>query len=197
MTKFTLLALGALVALSACAPITSPSQPGPDGQPVPAASMIDAREAQAIPARVLQQINTLRGNIAAPAMRMNPQLTAAALGLGILGGAAIGAALLTVGTRIWPDFRFDAAVVIPAVVACAAVCASAVIGVQLNLRGHHVAASTNTAIGAAVLVPAAVLGYVLSRYANRVLTPARQRWTAIAASTAGAVVLVVQQTGLL
>ena len=49
----------------------------------------------------------------------------------------------------------------------------------------------------AVLVPAAVLGYVLSRYANRVLTPARQRWTAIAASTAGAVVLVVQQTGLL
>lgn len=79
MTKFTLLALGALVALSACAPITSPSQPGPDGQPVPAASMIDAREAQAIPARVLQQINTLRGNIAAPAMRMNPQLTATAL----------------------------------------------------------------------------------------------------------------------
>ena len=49
----------------------------------------------------------------------------------------------------------------------------------------------------ALLVPAAVLGYVLSRYANRVLTPPRQRWTAIAASTAGAVVLVVQQTGLL
>lgn len=84
------------------------------------------------------------------------QLTTAALGLGILGGAAIGAALLTVGNRIWPDFRFDAAVVIPAVVACAAVCASAVVGVQLLLRGHHVAASTNTAIGAAVLVPAAL-----------------------------------------
>ena len=52
-------------------------------------------------------------------------------------------------------------------------------------------------VAVALLVPAAVLGYVLSRYANRVLTPARQRWTAIAASTAGAVVLVVQQTGLL
>ncbi|MGU3502244.1 sulfite exporter TauE/SafE family protein [Mycobacterium sp. C31M] len=49
----------------------------------------------------------------------------------------------------------------------------------------------------AVLVPAAVLGYVLSRYANRILTPRRQRWTAIGASTAGALVLVVQQTGLL
>ncbi|MGW0159873.1 sulfite exporter TauE/SafE family protein [Mycobacterium sp. NPDC003323] len=49
----------------------------------------------------------------------------------------------------------------------------------------------------AVLIPATMLGYVLSRYANRILNPQRQRWTAITASTAGAVVLVVQQTGLL
>ena len=49
----------------------------------------------------------------------------------------------------------------------------------------------------AVLLPAAASGYVLSRYANRILTPQRQRWTAIVASVVGAVVLVVQQTGLL
>ncbi len=48
-----------------------------------------------------------------------------------------------------------------------------------------------------VLVPAAVLGYVLSRYANRILNPIRQRWTAITVSMIGAVVLIIQQTGLL
>ncbi len=40
-----------------------------------------------------------------------------------------------------------------------------------------------------VLVPAAVLGYVLSRYVNRILNPNRQRWTAITVSMIGAVVL--------
>jgi len=48
-----------------------------------------------------------------------------------------------------------------------------------------------------VLVPAAVLGYVLSRYVNRILNPNRQRWTAITVSMIGAVVLIIQQTGLL
>ncbi len=47
------------------------------------------------------------------------------------------------------------------------------------------------------LVPAAVLGYVLSRYVNRLLNPQRQRWTAITVSLIGAVVLIIQQTGLL
>ena len=36
------------------------------------------------------------------------------------------------------------------------------------------------------LVPAAVLGYVLSRYVNRLLNPQRQRWTAITVSLIGA-----------
>ena len=48
-----------------------------------------------------------------------------------------------------------------------------------------------------VLIPAAALGYVLSRYANRILNPSRQRWTAITVSMIGAVVLIIQQTGLL
>ena len=79
MVKFKPLAVLALVALSACAPRTGVPQLGPDGQPLPVAYTIDSREAQAIPERVLQQINTLRSNIAAPPMQLNPQLTAAAL----------------------------------------------------------------------------------------------------------------------
>ncbi|WP_101947889.1 sulfite exporter TauE/SafE family protein [Mycobacterium sp. 3519A] len=42
----------------------------------------------------------------------------------------------------------------------------------------------------ALLVPAAVAGYLLSRGLNRVLDPKRLRWLAIGASTLGAVVLV-------
>ncbi|MBJ7385370.1 MAG: sulfite exporter TauE/SafE family protein, partial [Mycolicibacterium sp.] len=49
----------------------------------------------------------------------------------------------------------------------------------------------------AFLVPATVVGYALSRWANRLLNQQRQRWTAIAVSAAGAGVLVVQQLGAL
>jgi uncharacterized protein len=42
----------------------------------------------------------------------------------------------------------------------------------------------------AVLVPAAVAGYLLSRPMNRFLDPARLRWLAIGVSTIGAVVLI-------
>ena len=49
----------------------------------------------------------------------------------------------------------------------------------------------------AFLVPATVIGYALSRWANRLLNPQRQRWTAIVVSAAGAGVLVVQQVGAL
>lgn len=79
MTIYKLIAVLALVGLSACAPRTGAPQLGPDGQPLPVAYTIDAAESAAIPQRVLQQINTLRGNVAAPAMQMNPQLNAAAL----------------------------------------------------------------------------------------------------------------------
>ena len=49
----------------------------------------------------------------------------------------------------------------------------------------------------AFLIPATVVGYAMSRWANRLLNPQRQRWTAIAVSAAGAGVLVVQQVGAL
>jgi uncharacterized membrane protein YfcA len=49
----------------------------------------------------------------------------------------------------------------------------------------------------AFLIPATVVGYALSRWANRLLNPQRQRWTAIVVSAAGAAVLVVQQLGAL
>lgn len=78
MMKFKVIAALALIALAACQPRATP-QLGPDGLPLPVAYRIDEREAAQIPARVLQQINTLRANIAAPAMMLNPQLDAAAL----------------------------------------------------------------------------------------------------------------------
>ncbi|KHO19805.1 permease [Mycolicibacterium setense] len=45
----------------------------------------------------------------------------------------------------------------------------------------------------AMLVPACVFGYALSRWVNRHLDRHRQRWAAIAISTIGAVVLIVRQ----
>ncbi|WP_029108359.1 sulfite exporter TauE/SafE family protein [Mycobacterium sp. URHD0025] len=53
--------------------------------------------------------------------------------------------------------------------------------------GHH------TVVVFAMLVPACVFGYVLSRWVNRHLDRRRQRWAAIAISTIGAVVLIVRQ----
>jgi uncharacterized protein len=65
---------------------------------------------------------------------------------------------------------------------------------MLTLTG---AVDRHTVLTFAVLVPVAVMGYVLSRYVNRLLNPQRQRWTAITASLTGALVLIIQQTGLL
>ncbi|SET46487.1 CAP domain-containing protein [Paracoccus homiensis] len=77
MMNFKVIAALSLIALTACQPRSAP-QLGPDGQPLPVAYTIDQREAAEIPARVLQQINTLRANVGAPALMMNPQLSAAA-----------------------------------------------------------------------------------------------------------------------
>lgn len=77
MMNFKVIAALSLIALAACQP-RSATQLGPDGQPLPVAYTIDQREAAEIPARVLQQINTLRANVGAPALMMNPQLSAAA-----------------------------------------------------------------------------------------------------------------------
>jgi len=59
------------------------------------------------------------------------------------------------------------------------------------------AVDANTLRAFAILIPATLGGYVLSRWVNRLLTAKRQRWTAIVVSTVGACVLVVQQAGLL
>jgi hypothetical protein len=66
--------------------------------------------------------------------------------------------------------------------------------VMLTLTG---AIDAHTYRAFAVLIPATVAGYALSRGANRLLNPRRQRWTAIAVSGTGAAVLVAQQAGLL
>ncbi|ULE34054.1 sulfite exporter TauE/SafE family protein [Mycobacterium sp. IDR2000157661] len=52
------------------------------------------------------------------------------------------------------------------------------------------AVTTHTVWMFAVFVPAAVLGYVLSRGLNRVLDPNRLRWMAICVSAVGAVMLI-------
>ncbi|MBU3031242.1 CAP domain-containing protein [Paracoccus marinaquae] len=78
MNIVKVLAALSVVVLAACQPRTVP-QLGPDGQPAPVAYTINEREAAEIPQRVLQQINTLRGNIALAPMVLNPQLSAAAL----------------------------------------------------------------------------------------------------------------------
>ena len=49
----------------------------------------------------------------------------------------------------------------------------------------------------ALLLPAIAGGYVLSRFVNGWLTPARQRWTAITMSIAGAAALIAHEAGVL
>lgn len=53
----------------------------------------------------------------------------------------------------------------------------------------------HTLVTAAALVPAMLLGFALSRYANRFLDARRLRWTAVGVSALGAVLLIVQQLG--
>jgi uncharacterized membrane protein YfcA len=48
----------------------------------------------------------------------------------------------------------------------------------------------------ALLIPAMVAGYVLSRHVNGFLNPSRQRWTAIIISAAGAAILISREAGL-
>lgn len=79
MMNFKLLAALAVMALAACQPRTTLPQLGTDGQPLPTAYRIDQREAAEIPQRVLQQINTLRANVAQAPLMLDPRLSAAAL----------------------------------------------------------------------------------------------------------------------
>ncbi len=50
--------------------------------------------------------------------------------------------------------------------------------------------------GFALLTPVCVAGYAVSRWANGLFTPRRQRWTAITMSALGAALLIAQQVGL-
>jgi uncharacterized membrane protein YfcA len=65
--------------------------------------------------------------------------------------------------------------------------------VMLSLTG---AVHADTFRMCAVLVPAMLAGYLLSRRVNGLLNPKRQRWTAIAMSATGAVVLISHEAGL-
>lgn len=77
MKNLKVLAVFATLALAAC----QPAQPqlGPDGRPLPVAYKITPAEEAAIPPRVLQQINSLRANVAQGPLTLNPQLGAAAM----------------------------------------------------------------------------------------------------------------------
>lgn len=77
MMNFKVIATLSVIALAACQPQTA-TQLGPDGQPLPVAYTITEKEAAEIPGRVLQQINTLRQNVALQPLVLNPQLAAAA-----------------------------------------------------------------------------------------------------------------------
>ncbi|AGT10020.1 divisome-associated lipoprotein DalA [Paracoccus aminophilus] len=78
MLNLRILALMSALALSACMPAAGP-QLGPDGKPIPVAYTITPKEAAAIPTRVIGQVATLRANVGAGPLTINPQLNAAAV----------------------------------------------------------------------------------------------------------------------
>jgi hypothetical protein len=59
------------------------------------------------------------------------------------------------------------------------------------------AVHADTFLTFAALIPAVAGGYLLSRYVNGWLNPARQRWTAIVMSIAGATALIAHEVGVL
>jgi O-antigen/teichoic acid export membrane protein len=79
-------------------------------------------------------------------------LMVAGMTVGGLGSVAIAVFLVIFGRDLWPDFRFDAKVVVAAAVAATAMCVATVIGIQLVQQGKHVIASVNTTMCAAVLL---------------------------------------------
>jgi uncharacterized protein YkwD len=78
MDRRTVLALGGAAALSAC--VTSqPPQLGADGKPLPRVVMITPDEAQKIPYRLLDSVNSLRQAKGAAPLNFNAALNAASL----------------------------------------------------------------------------------------------------------------------
>lgn len=76
MTRLIALCLVAVVALAGCAP--EPTPLGPDGRPLPRAYIIKPADESRITYSMLDSINSLRTAAGAPALALNPQLTAAA-----------------------------------------------------------------------------------------------------------------------
>ncbi|MFB2532028.1 CAP domain-containing protein [Paracoccus sp. p4-l81] len=80
MIRTSAILVAATLALTACAPRATTPQLGPDGQPLPVAYTISARDAQEIPVRVQGQINTLRAGQGLGPIAISPLLTTAAQG---------------------------------------------------------------------------------------------------------------------
>ena len=79
MNRITLAAAAALMALAGCSFGPRAPQLGPDGQPLPVAYRISARDNAEIPTRILTQVNLLRAQSGMPALTLSPQLSAAAM----------------------------------------------------------------------------------------------------------------------
>lgn len=78
MDRRTVLALGGAAALSACVS-SQPPQLGADGKPLPRVVMITPDEAQKIPYRLLDSVNSLRQAKGAAPLSFNAALNAASL----------------------------------------------------------------------------------------------------------------------
>lgn len=79
MLRATAFAFSAILALAACQPTDQQPKLGPDGLPLPKVYSITARDAQKIPQRVLESVNSLRSARGAAPMVLNDALTTAAL----------------------------------------------------------------------------------------------------------------------
>lgn len=77
MIRVKALMLFAVMGLAACQP--SGPELGPDGKPLPQLYKITNKEAEAIPARVNEAVNSLRAARATAPMTMDPALTQAAM----------------------------------------------------------------------------------------------------------------------
>ena len=78
MTRATLFAALALLAVAACAPVAEPPRLGADGLPIQTIYRITPDLAQRIPDRALDSVNTLRARAQLAPLRLDSSLTAAA-----------------------------------------------------------------------------------------------------------------------
>jgi uncharacterized protein YkwD len=79
LKKIRSIAVLSVLVLAACAPRYLQNQPVPIAAQAPVEAPVPVDDNAAIAGRVLQQINTLRGNVGLSGLTPNPQLDAAAL----------------------------------------------------------------------------------------------------------------------